>query len=292
MKKFSIISVITILLIIVVFSIVASSCTVVDSSEIGIKFKKLSLNDQGELDAVPVSGWVFYNPFTTSIFTYETYIQRVDYKPFAVTTKDAATFIMDPILAYQLRRDKAIYVFSKYRKPLKDIEAGYMRTAIYDAYRISANKYASDELMAKRAEFEADVRAMLEESLNKEGFSVEEFTSQIQPPASLQEAINAKNAAIQAALKAENEVKKAEADAKIAIAKAKGDGEAAIAKAKGDGEAMKIRADAEAYYNKVISESLSTFIVQEDWIEKWDGRLPTYQGGGSDSHVFSMPMPR
>ena len=267
-------------------------CTVVDSSEVGIKFKKLSVNAQGQLDAVPVSGWVFYNPFTTSIFTYETFIQRVDYAAFAVTTKDAATFIMDPILAYQLNRDRAIYVFSKYRKPLKDIEVGYMRTAIYDAYRISANKYTSDELMAKRAEFEADVRKMLEDSLSREGFSVEEFTSQIQPPASLQDAINAKNAAIQAALKAENEVKKAEADAKIAIARAKGEGEAAIAKAKGDGEAMKIRADAEAYYNRVISESLSTFIVQEDWIEKWDGHLPTYQGGGSDSHVFSMPLPR
>ena len=259
----------------------AFGCSVVDSSEVGIKFKKLSLNSQGQLDAVPVSGWVFYNPFTTSVYTYETYIQRVNYAAFVVTTKDAANFRMDPILAYQLNRDMAVAVFAKYRKPLKNIEEGYMKTAIYDAYRISANKYTSDELMANRAEFEADVRRMLEESLGKEGFIVEEFTSQIQPPEALQAAINAKNAAIQAALKAENEVKKAEADAKIAIAKAKG-----------EGEAMKIRAEAEAEYNRLISESLSPLIIQEDWIEKWDGHLPYIQGGEMPTLMMNMPVDR
>lgn len=73
---------------------------------------------------------------------------------------------------------------------------------------------------------------------------------------------------VQAALKAENEVKKAEADAKIEVAKAEG-----------AAKAMKIKADAEAYYNRTISASLSHMIVQEDWIEKWDGKLPQVQGG-------------
>jgi hypothetical protein len=39
---------------------------------------------------------------------------------------------------------------------------------------------------------------------------------------------------------------------------------------------MKIKADAEAYYNKTISASLSPMIIQEDFIEKWDGKLPVY----------------
>lgn len=80
--------------------------------------------------------------------------------------------------------------------------------------------------------------------------------------------INEKNAAVQSALKAENKVKEAEAEAKIAIAKAKG-----------DGDAMRIKADAEAYYNRTIAASLSPLIVQEDWIEKWDGKLPSVNSG-------------
>ena len=148
---------------------VISSCyTVVDTSEVGIKFKKFSLTDQGKLDAVPVTGWVFFNPITTSVYSYPIFVQRVDYSPFTVTTKDAAVFSMDPVLAFRLNRDKAVDVFAKYRKPLTDIEEGYMRTVIYDAYRITANKYTSDELMASRAQFEGEVRVMLERSLNDE----------------------------------------------------------------------------------------------------------------------------
>ena len=263
---------------IVVLLIAVGSCTkMVDNSEIGIKFKKFSLTDQGELISTQVSGLTFYNPITTSVFTYPVFIQRVDYAPFNVTTKDAATFSMDPLLAYQLDRTKASYVFNKYRRSLRDIEQGYMRTCIYDAYRISANNYTSDELMGNRAKFEQEVRQMLEKSLGAEGFIVSEFTSQITPPLSLSAAIEAKNQAIQEALKAENLVKQAEDNAQIAIAKAKG-----------EAEATKVKADAEAYYNRTIAASLSPMIIQEDWIEKWNGELPQIVTAGNSGLMFDL----
>lgn len=252
-------------------------CTRVDSSAVGVKFNKLSLTDQGKLDAASVTGYVFYCPITTDVFKYPTFVQRVDYDPFTVTTRDAAIFTMDPTMAYYLNRDKAVDVFFKYRRDLRDIEAGYMRTVIYDAYRITANNYSSDELMANRAKFENEVRIMLDSTLTAEGFIVTEFTSQITPPESLRQMIDAKNAAVQAALKAENEVKEAEANAKIAVAKAEG-----------DARALKIKADAEAYYNRTISASLSPLIIQEDWIEKWDGKLPSVQGSENMMPVINM----
>ena len=252
-------------------------CTRVDSSEVGVKFNKLSLTDQGTLDATAVTGYVFFCPITTDVFKYETYVQRVDYEPFTVTTRDAAIFTMDPTMAYFLNRSKAVDVFFKYRRPLRDIEDGYMRTVIYDAYRITANGYTSDELMANRAKFEAEVRQMLDSTLTVEGFTVTEFTSQITPPESLRQMIEAKNAAVQAALKAENEVKEAEANAKIAVAKAEG-----------EARAMKIKADAEAYYNRTISASLTSLIVQEDFIEKWNGVLPQVQGSNSTIPIMNF----
>lgn len=244
-------------------------CTVVDNAEVGIKFKRFSLTDQGTLKATPVTGFVFYNPITTAVFTYPVFIQRVDYEIFSVTTKDAAVFAMDPVLAYQLERSRATDIFAKYRKPLKDIESGYMRTCVWDAYRITANNYTSDELMASRAKFEAEVRAMLDTSLGDEGFIVTEFTSQITPPSSLSEAIEAKNKAIQESLKAENLIKQAEANAKIEIAKAEG-----------TAKALKIQADGEAYYNRTVAASLNELLVRQDAIEKWDGKMPEYNGSG------------
>lgn len=261
----------------IVLGMVVSSCSIVDSGEAGIKFKKFSLTDQGQLDAVPASGFVFYNIFTEDVYKYPTFVQRVDYKPFTVTTKDAAVFSMDPMLAYQIERSKAKDIFAKYRRPLSDIEAGYIRTCIYDAYRITANSYTSDELMANRAEFELKVRSMLDETLGEEGFIISEFTSQIVPPQSLQTTIDAKNQAIQEALKAENEVKKAEANAKIAVARAEG-----------EAKAQKIKADAEAYYNRQIAASLSTLIVQQNWIEKWNGKLPEVQAGNGMTPVINL----
>lgn len=253
-----------------------TSCTVVDSGEIGIKFHKWSSSkeDYGGVEGT-CKGWVFYNPITTSVFTYPTYIQRKNYEPFNVNAKDASTFQMDPTIAYRIEPEKATQIFVKYRKGIEDLESGYIRTCIYEAYRTCANKYTSDSLMSSRANFESDVRHRLENSLQAEGFIVEEFTSQITPPESLAQMINEKNAAVQSALKAANKVKEAEANAKIAIAEAQG-----------SADAMKIKADAEAYYNRTIAASLSPLIIQEDWIEKWNGTVPTVVG--SSNMMFDM----
>jgi len=277
-KKWIILGV-TVLIVCIIMPTCVLRCTKVDTAEAGIKFNKLSLTSQGSLDATPCAGFVFYNPITTDVYTYPTFVQRVDYEAFTVTTRDAATFSMDPLLAYQIDRSKAIDIFAKYRRSLEDIQAGYMRTCVYDAYRITANKYTSDSLMASRARFEDEVRNMLDKKLGDEGFIVTEFTSQIKPPTSLTEMIDAKNRAVQAALKAENEVKEAEANAKIAVAKAEG-----------EAKAMKIKADAEAYYNRTIAASLSPMIVQEDWIEKWDGKLPTFTGGNGSIPMLNFKM--
>lgn len=250
-------------------AILTNSCTVVDSGEIGIKFHKWSANEQdyGGVEGT-CKGWVFYNPITSSVFTYPTFIQRKNYEAFNVNAKDASVFSMDPTIAYRINPEKACDIFTKYRKGIEDLENGYIRTCIYEAYRTCANQYTSDSLMSNRANFERDVRARLESSLMDEGFIVEEFTSQITPPQSLAQMINEKNAAVQSALKAENKVKEAEAEAKIRIAEARG-----------AAEAMQIKADAEAYYNRTIAASLSPLIVQEDWIEKWNGTVPTVMSG-------------
>lgn len=240
-------------------------CTTIDSGSVGIKFYKWS-SDEDKYGGVigTCKGWVWYNPVTQSIFEYPIFVQRKNYEAFNVNAKDASIFTMDPTLAYRLDQSKATQIFTKYRKPLNEIEDGYIRTCIYEAYRTCANQYTSDSLMANRGGFENEVRKRLETSLSNEGFIVEEFTSQITPPSALANAINAKNEAVQNALKAENKVKEAEAEAKIQIAKAEG-----VAKA------LKIKGDGEAYYNRTVALSLSELLIRQNAIEKWDGKLPT-----------------
>lgn len=243
--------------------------TIIDSAEIGIKFHKWSTDahKKGGVEGT-CRGLLVYNHYTTDIFRYPTYIQRKTYEPFNVNAKDASVFTMEPQIAYRLDGDKVCDIFIKYRKGVDDLENGYIRTCIYEAYRTCANDYNSDYLMSHRAEFENNVRQRLEKSLECEGFIVEEFTSAITPPKSLARTIDEKNAAIQSALKAENQVKEAEANAKIKIAQAKG-----------QAESLKISAEAEADANDRVAKSITPLLIQKMWIEKWNGSLPKTMTG-------------
>lgn len=246
-----------------------TSCTTIDSGSVGIRFKKWD-SDAAQHGGVigTCKGFVWFNPITQSIYEYPTFVQRKVYDNIKVNAKDGAIFTISPIIAYRLNSDKAQDVFVKYRKSLEEIEDGYMRTCIYDAYRTCGNAYTSDEIMSNRQKFEQEVRVMLEKTLNEEGFEVSEFTAQITPPESLAKSIDMKNEAVQNALRAENQVLEAQATAKINVAKA--EGEAAALKIKGDGE---------AYYNRVVAASLSALLIQQDAIEKWDGKMPISFGG-------------
>ncbi len=248
-----------------------TSCTTVDSGSVGILFKKWDSESSAQGGVVGTrKGFVWFNPFTQKVYEYPTFVQRKAYENIEVNAKDGSIFSISPTIAYRLDADKATAVFVKYRKSLDDIEQGYMMTCIYDAYRTCGNTYSSDEIMSNRQRFESEVRAMLEKSLSAEGFIVSEFTAKITPPASLAKSIDMKNEAIQNALRAENQVLEAEAAAKIKVAQAKG-----------EADALKIQGDGEAYYNRVVAASLNSLLVNQYAIEKWDGKLPTYNGGGS-----------
>lgn len=69
------------------------SCTIVDSGEVGIEFHRWSSStqDYGCVEGT-CKGMVFYNPFTTSVFTYPTFTQRKQYETIKVNAKDASIF--------------------------------------------------------------------------------------------------------------------------------------------------------------------------------------------------------
>lgn len=175
---------------------------------------------------------------------------------------------MTPNLAYNINPDRAIDIFVKYRKPVRDLEAGFIKTCIFEAYRIVANRYTPDELMNNLERFYADVRAHLDESMGSEGFIVNEFTTAIDPPKSLKASIEAKENAVQKSIQLQNEIEQTRATA-----------EKEIVAAEGKAKALKIEADAEAYYNERVSRSLTPVLVQQYAIEKWNGIVPVISGG-------------
>ena len=92
----------------------------------------------------------------------------------------------------------------------------------------------------------------MELELEKEGFTLEQLTSGLKYPQSIVEAVNQKNRAIQEAQRVANELEivKAEAEKKI------------------------VAAQAEKEANELRTKALTPAILQQQWIEKWDGTLP------------------
>jgi regulator of protease activity HflC (stomatin/prohibitin superfamily) len=265
-------TIIGIVLGIILTAVLVNSCERIDAGHVGVKVNQYGDN-KGVDDVVAVTGMVFYNPFTTTIYEFPTFIQHKEYKnenSFIVNSKDGSEFNVSPIMNYSVQRDKVPSIFSKYRRPLEDIEEGFLKTAVYDAFRLATNKYTADELISNRAVFEIEVRRLLDGQLLKEGFVINQFTSNLIYPETFKKSIEAKNNAVQAALRAENEVKTAEAQAKIKVATANGNAQAMLTAAKAEAEA-----------NSLKQRTITPMLLQLEWINKWDGKLSQYSLGSN-----------
>lgn len=225
----------------------------IDAGHEGILVKMYG-SDKGVQDVTQVTGRVWYNPFTESVFEIPTFVQTVNYEPFTVNAKDGSVFTVDPTLSIKIIDGKTPNIFKKYRRDLTQILESTLVNHIKDVYRIEFNKYPTDSIISKREQFENGVQLKMNDFLNKEGFILEQLTSGIQYPKSITDAINLKNAAIQKAQQAENELRVVRAQA----------------------QKMIVQAEAEAKSNELRQRTLTPLIVQQMFIEKWDGKTPLY----------------
>jgi len=230
-----------------------SSCTRIDAGHEGILIKQYG-TEKGVQDVSLVTGRVFYNPFTEDVEQYPTFIQTVDYEAFNVNAKDGSEFIVDPTLSYNIVSGNSPKIFSKYRRTLDDVSNTTIYNYVKDAFRLQMNKYTTDEIVSNREKFESDVQASLAKVLDNEGFKLEQLTSGLRYPQTIVDAVNSKNKAVQDAMKVENELRVAEAEAKKLI----------------------VQAEAEKRANELKQQSLTTLLIQQQFIEKWDGKTPLY----------------
>ncbi len=225
----------------------------IDAGHEGI-LVRLYGSDKGVQDVNLVTGRVWYNPLTESVYEFPTYVQTMDYPKFTVNAKDGSIFDVDPTLSFKVKDGHSPEIFKKYRKDIQTITQTTLFNYIRDAFRIEFNKYSTDSIISNREKFEEAVQAHMQHLLDKEGFQLEQMTSGIIYPESITQAINAKNAAIQQALKVENELKIAQAEARKLI----------------------VLAEAEAKANELRKQSLNNLLIQQQFIEKWDGKTAIY----------------
>lgn len=225
----------------------------VDAGHEGIKVNMYG-SSKGVDDAVLVTGAVWYNPFTETIYEYPTYVQTVDYEPFTINAQDGSEFTVDPTVSLKIVDGQSPAVFKKYRKELSGVINSTLYNYVKDAFRIQLNQFSTDYIVSHRDSIERAIESYLSKSLTKENFQLEQLTSGLKYPKTIVDAVDAKNKAVQEAMKVQNEVEVAKAEA----------------------EKLLVKARAEKEANELRTQALTPAVLEKMWIEKWDGKLPVY----------------
>ena len=201
------------------------------------------------------------------------------------TSQRTAIHYENITVTYRINNEMSAWIYanvSDYKKSL--INEGIVASAIK-----SVSKGLQDEDATNRSIIEPLAKQYLQASLDgKYGLDVVIVTKVIIGNADFEDSYAE---AIAAKQRAKLEAEQQDAENEKAIKKAEADAAVTKTLAAARAEAAMIEAEATANANKTIQESLSDEIITEMWIEKWDGRVPTYLGGANDTAMIGVGLP-
>ncbi len=273
------------------FIVLTSACTRISPGHVGIVVNQWG-SEKGVSDYAVKTGTLVYNPITTSVYSYPTYMQTVSWvksphegnptdESITFTIKGNMAINVDVNLSYDLDATKVPHFYVQFRSDdLGTFTHGFMRNVTRDAFNELGGAFELDQVMGDNAAFVSAVRADLQKRVADYGVNIKQFgiVGAPRPPDPVQQAINAKIGAVQLAIQKQNELVQAQADANKTVAKAEGDAKATLA-----------LAQAQAKANQILSESLTDKLVQYRAIDKWNGVLPQVQSGSGGGLIFQLP---
>jgi len=216
----------------------------IDAGHKGLKINLIG-NQRGVSSYQYKTGWVVYNSWTEQVLEFPT----------------------------SLREDAIGDMFVNLRKPIQEVEQGWLKNAIIGAVNDVANTWEVDSIFNHRQAFENAIVMECNNRLSK-WFNVSQLRTNIVPPDALQESIINKTKAIQQAEASEQQALAAIAEGKRKVAVARADSAETI-----------INAQAAALAIKIKQTQLSPLYIEYLKAQAWDGKLPTTMAGGSGTFL-------
>lgn len=256
-----------------------STFTYVNPGYVGIVIHRAG----GGVDPVPLGPGIHARiPFATGIEEYPVFLKTVVLTKsptegsalndeINVNSVEGQPISLDVSLSFQLDQSQTPKLYTTFRTDINQITHGYVKQTIRQALQeVVGTEPVADVIGPKKAEATNRVRALISQRLQPMGFDVRQFTiNELRAPPAVMDAINQKNVMQQQALTAQNELQKNTFNAQ-------GDS----IKAAGRAKAITAEAEAQARANELLSRSITPTLVQYQIANKWDGKLPTYSGGG------------
>jgi regulator of protease activity HflC (stomatin/prohibitin superfamily) len=227
----------------------------------------------------------FVNPLL-SVTEMSAQVQKHEGK-YDAASKDMQAVHVEMVVNYRLLPDKATDVYQKIGVKFASI---IIDPAAQEVLKANTALHIASDILLKRPLIKSDIQKGLTEWALKYGVEVKEVSIvNISFDKAYENAIEAKQIEQQRADQKVYELIQAQKQAEIVAAAAKGVGNAAMEQSKGQAEALQIKAVAEAEYNKKITASLSPILIQQQYLVKWDGKLPQFITSGSGM-LFQLPV--
>lgn len=280
----------TLLILLSSLLLVVSACTTIPAGSVGIVVNNLGHN-RGVQDYATTTGFVTYNPWTTSVLEWPVNVQTAVWtaskdeghptnEEITFTTKDNMVVSADVSLSYSLLPEKVPAFYVKFRTAdMETFTHGFLRNITRDSFNEVASAYPVERIMGDNADFIRETRAKVQGQVDQYGIHIDQFgvIGAPRPPAQVVASINAKVQATQIAIQKQNEVAQATADALKSVAYAKGQADSAIATAEGEAKSNQIK-------NQSITPTILEWRrldIEEQKLKKWNGALPsTILGNG------------
>lgn len=255
---------------------VLSGCGYVEPGHVGVKVN-LYGEEKGIDDSVIPPGRIWYNPWATVIYEFPVYEQNVVWtqdETIQFNDRNGAPIQAEIAVQYSFDQEHLPKMFNKLRKDADAISHGFLRTQVRDKINRQSETLDVTQIFGpERSKLLDRAKTALNDELSEEyGISIHTLAivGKLVVDPQVEASINAVITANQRALEAENKVRQIEAEA-----------EQAKAQAEGEASAKLIAAQKEAEANDVITKSLSPELLKYKAMQKWDGKLPQFQGTGS-----------
>ena len=244
-----------------VFILIPFSIHTVDTGEVSV------VKYFGEAIDVESPGTYFDFWITKNYTTFDTKTQTLQLDA-STYSSDAQTMNVQMTVQYRIHADSAIKIAEQYGTI--DTLQARIEAIVAEKTKATLSSHKAMDIIANRASMSPLVEDAVRNAIDEKFYvSIQTVSiTNIDFSDAFEKAVEEKMVAEQEQLKAnyQNETK--------------------IAKATADAEAKKISAQAEKEANELLQKSLTDEILQEMWIEKWDGKLPSTVAGESGSMIM------
>ena len=252
--------------IIVVAIVLMASVTVVPAGHTGVvvTLGKVSSN-------VLTEGFHFKAPLVQNVVKMSNQIQKCEIEGAESVSKDLQAISTTIVVNYKIGDSSSAKI---YREIGKDYESIMLMPAIHESLKAVSAKYTAEQLVTSRSKVALEIQETLADKMEEYGIVIEKFNIvNFSFSEEFSKAIEAKEVAQQNLLKAKTEQEQL-------IVEANAQAEKQVIAAEAEAKAILTKAEAQAEANDIISKSLNGNVIENNKIEKWDGKLP-YATGGS-----------